>query len=292
LIEDMPYDGSGPEPPPHSVGDGRLAVLVPVFADQDGLARSLESLRDDGTRFEVVVVDDGSEPPLVVPEDLPFPVRMLRLPHNQGITAALNAGLEQIAAAECVYVARLDAGDLSLSGRFAAQMAFLDAHPDHAVVGSSVELVDEAGRSLYRFDPPLDHDHILRRLRYENPLAHPTVMLRVAALRDAGFYVEHYPGGEDYELWLRLARRWKLANLEQVYVRKELTPTSITGRRFKLALCRVRIQLDHFAPGSIHAYLGIGRSLVALLLGRGIVIRLRRLQSRWTVAWPRVAKPR
>lgn len=279
----MPYDGSGPEPK-HRVGGARLAVLVPVFTDQDGLARSLESLLDDGARFEVIVVDDGSEPPLAVPEGLPFPVRMLRLPHNQGITAALNAGLEQIVAAGFEYVARLDAGDLSLSGRFAAQMAFLDSHPDHAVVGSHVDVMDRAGRSLYRFDPPVDHDHILRRLRYENPFAHPTVMLRVAALREAGFYVDDYPGGEDYELWLRLARAWKLANLEQVYVRKELTPTSITGRRFKLALCRLRIQLDHFAPGSIHAYLGVARSLAALLLGRGIVIRLRRLHGRWRVA--------
>lgn len=288
----MPHDGSGPEPTPRSVGDGRLAVLIPVFADQEGLARSLESLRRERARFEVVVVDDGSEPPLVVPEGLPFAVRMLRLPHNQGITAALNAGLEQIVAAGFEYVARLDAGDLSLPGRFAAQVDFLDGHPDHAVIGSQVEVVDAAGRSLYRFHPPSDHQRILRRLRYENALSHPTVMMRVAALRDAGFYVDDYPGGEDYELWLRLARTWKLANLEQVYVRKELTPTSITGRRLKLALCRVRIQLDHFAPGSIHAYLGIARSLGALLLGRGAVIRLRRLHSRWTLGWPRVAKSR
>lgn len=174
----------------------------------------------------------------------------------------------------------MDAGDGSLPGRFGAQMAFLDASPDHAMVGSHVEVLDETWRSLYRFTPPVEHERLLLWFRYENALSHPAVMMRVTALREAGFYVDDYPGSRDYQLWLRLARSWKLANLEQAQLRKERTPTSITGRRLKLSLCRLRIQLDHFEPGSFHAYLGIARSLAALLLDHGAVIRLRRLQTR------------
>jgi glycosyltransferase involved in cell wall biosynthesis len=260
----------------------RLAVLIPVFNAQRGLDRALDSLRNEGADFEVFVVDDGSFPPLLLPEGLPFAVTLIRQPHNQGITAALNIGLKQIVARGFAYVARLDADDISLPGRLQAQMAFLDTHPDHAVVGTHVEVVDEDGHHLYVFSPPTDHESLVRWLCYENALWHPTVMMRTAALCSAGFYVDDYAGGEDYELWLRLARRYKLANLDVVFVRKEQSHSSITARRFRLCLSRLRIQLDHFAPSSIHAYLGILRSLLLLLLSRDAVVSIRRLQARWS----------
>jgi glycosyltransferase involved in cell wall biosynthesis len=258
----------------------RLAVLIPVFNEQFGLERSLDSLRHEAAEFDVFVIDDGSDPPISVPEALSFPVTLIRLATNRGITNALNTGLERIASAGFEYVARLDAGDLSLPGRFPAQMAFLDTHPDHAVVGAHVEVVDESGRRLHVFKPPADHEEMLRRFRYENALCHPVVMMRTAALRATGFYIEDYPGGEDYELWLRLARSYKLANLDSVLLRKEKARASITGRRLRPALSRLQIQLDHFAPLSVHAYLGILRSLVALFLSHDVVVWLRRLQAR------------
>jgi glycosyltransferase involved in cell wall biosynthesis len=230
--------------------------------------------------FEVFVVDDGSVPPATVPKDLPFPVHLHCLPRNRGITGALNAGLEQIVEAGFSYVARLDAGDLSLPGRFAAQLAFLESHPDHAVVGTHVELVDEHGRLLYHFKPPTEHRSLVRWLHYENPISHPSVMLRVSALQADGRYAEKYTGGEDYELWLRLARTWNLANLDRIFVRKEENSASITSHRLRLALSRLRLQIDHFTPGSVHAYLGIMRSVLVLFISRKAVFRLRRLKTR------------
>jgi glycosyltransferase involved in cell wall biosynthesis len=253
---------------------------MPVLNAQRGLERSLSSLVPDGAAFEVFVVDDGSEPPLAIPADLPFRVHLHRLPYNQGITKALNAGLEQIVAAGFTYVARLDAGDLSLPGRFAAQLAFLETHPHHAVVGTHVDVVDEDELLIYVFAPPTDHEDLVRELHYRNPMSHPSVMMRVSALRSCGAYRETYPGGEDYELWLRLARGWRLANLEQVLVRKVETSTSITSRRLRLEICRLRLQIDHFALGSLHAYLGVGRSLLALLLSRRAIAWIRRRQTR------------
>jgi glycosyltransferase involved in cell wall biosynthesis len=275
----MPVSTRSPNPAAYA-GPPGLAVLIPVFNGQLGLGRSLDSLRHEAAAIQVFVVDDGSVPPISLPEALPFPVTLIRLPANRGITAALNAGLERIIADGFSYVARLDAGDLSLPGRFAAQIAFLGAHPDHAVVGTHVEMVDEDGCLLYRFAPPTDHTSLLRRLRYENPLSHPSVMIRTSALRACGPYRELYPGGEDYELWLRLARDWNLANLDQVFVRKQETGSSITSRRLRLGISRLRIQIDHFTPGSIHAYLGIVRSLMSLLVSRASVFRIRRLQTR------------
>ena len=60
------------EPDPEPTGEEqrgrpRLAVLIPVFNGQRDLERSLASLRHDGARFEVIVVDDGSTEPITLP---------------------------------------------------------------------------------------------------------------------------------------------------------------------------------------------------------------------------------
>jgi hypothetical protein len=45
----------------------KIALLIPVYNDPEGLRRSLESLPPE-VPLDVVVVDDGSDPPLPPPE--------------------------------------------------------------------------------------------------------------------------------------------------------------------------------------------------------------------------------
>ncbi len=267
--------------PPRRAARPRAVVLIPVYNDQDGLIRSLESLRGDGGVFDVVVVDDGSAPPLDIAAGLPFRTELLRLDRNRGIVGALNAGLEHIAAAgHYEYVARLDAGDLSLPGRMAAQMAFLDAHPDHAVVGCWAKHVDPDGKFLFDFHPPATHRRVIQFLRYRSGLVHTSIMLRLRALEELGFYREPFAGAEDVELYLRLARGYKLANLERTFVVREITPGSITSRRQTVAISRLHTLLHHFDGRSIHAYLGLASNLAFLLLPRASVLRVREWADR------------
>lgn len=259
----------------------RVAVLIPVHNDPAGLARSLAALAEDGSRFDVVVVDDGSTPPLGRPEDLPFAVDLLRLEPNRGITGALNAGLAHIAAAgRYDYVARLDAGDLGRPGRLAAQAAFLDAHPDHAVVGSWAEWIDLEGRPLFVFRPPTSDAGLRRFQRYRVGLVHPAVMFRLAALEQAGFYDPRFNGAEEYELFLRLARAHKLANVAEVYLQVETHPRSLSSHRFRQGIVRLRVQARHFAPRDPHAWLGIARNLLLLFVTRGLVLGAKRRLAR------------
>lgn len=253
----------------------RVAILIPVYNDQNGLTRSLGSLRADGGTFDVVVVDDGSTPEASVSSGLPFHTRLIRLSRNRGIVGALNAGLEHVASADYEYVARLDAGDLSLPGRIGAQTAFLDANLGHAVVGCWARHVDEAGRGMFEFRPPAEHQKLMRFLRYRVGLVHTSVMLRFAALKEAGYYEARFAGAEDLELYLRLARQHKLANLERAFVVREITANSITSRRKAIVAKRLRVLWHHFDARSLHAYLGITSNLAFFFLPRALVLGLR-----------------
>jgi glycosyltransferase involved in cell wall biosynthesis len=239
-------------------------------------------LAHDGSRFDVFVVDDGSDPPISIPSDLPYPVRLIRQDPNQGISAALNAGLAHIVAGGYEYVARLDACDLSLPGRFAAQMAFLDDHPQHAVVGTPTRRVDTRGNLLFYTRPPCEHAAIMRFLRYRACITHASAMMRTHALRACGFYRHEFPGGEDYDLWLRLGKKYQLANLDEVFLVVEIRPGSITSRRQRLLLCRLRLLATHFDPWSVHSYFGMLANTFSLLAPRTLALRLRQIWSQYT----------
>jgi glycosyltransferase involved in cell wall biosynthesis len=267
----------GAESPGHE--QPRLAVLIPVFNDHAGLERSLISLAHDGSSFDVFVVDDGSDPPITVRADLPYRVRLIRQELNQGITAALNSGLGQIVPLGYEYVARLDACDLSLPGRFAAQLAFLDSNPEHAVVGTATRRVDTSGNFLFHTRPPRGHDAIMRSLRYRASITHASVMMRTKALLACNFYRDLFPGGEDYDLWMRMGMQYKLANLDEVFLVVEVRQGSITSRRRRVLLSRLRLLAINFDPWSAHSYLGILANSISLLAPRTLTLKLRQMRS-------------
>jgi glycosyltransferase involved in cell wall biosynthesis len=263
------------------VGSPRLAVLIPVLNGQSGLERSLASLAKDGERFDVFVVDDGSEVPIVVPEGgLPFSVEIIRLDQNLGITAALNAGLSVIAQAGYQYVARLDAGDVSLPGRFAAQLAFLDSHAGHGAIGTAARYVDERGEVVFNYHPPRTHRDLVRFYRYRPGLVHPSVMIRMRALIACGLYNNRFPGAEDYDLIMRMSGLFQIANLEDIFVEKEINQNSITSNRLPMAKTRLRLLVFYFDPLSIHSYLGILSNASLTWAPRPLILRLKRLEGK------------
>ncbi len=100
-----------------------ISVVIPVFDRQQLGVRALWSACAQLLEgLEVIVVDDGSQPPFRVPEiDTSVPIRLIRLPVNSGASAARNAGIE---AARGEWVALLDSDDywlpLTLAPRLAA----------------------------------------------------------------------------------------------------------------------------------------------------------------------------
>jgi glycosyltransferase involved in cell wall biosynthesis len=67
-------------------------ILIPVFNDRPGLDRSLASLAQDGSRFDPFVSTTGATL-RCYPTEPAIKVYLIRQEPNQGITAALNAGL-------------------------------------------------------------------------------------------------------------------------------------------------------------------------------------------------------
>jgi len=185
-----------------------------------------------GGNDELVLVDDGSTDagPTAAKRWVNADPRVtLVTTPSTGIAAALNLGLERC---KGVYIARMDADDVSLLGRLPEERAMLDTHPSLGAVACQIELFGAPGPEMERYAAwqnaivtPAEH---ARAIFVEAPICHPSTMLRRAAL-DAvgGFRVG--PFAEDYDLWLRLsAAGWEIAKVPSVLFRWRIHPNSTT----------------------------------------------------------------
>lgn len=193
--------------------DPRVSVLLPVHSALPHLGDCLEDLASQTLGdIEVVAVDDGSDDgsgELLEEWSRRDPrFRVLEI-ERSGLVAALNLGLAHCRAE---LVARMDADDRCDPRRLELQAARLAAEPELTVVSCRVRHFAEGGvgEGLRRYEEWLnslvDHEAIVRERFIESPLPHPSVVVRRGALDGVGGYRDHgWP--EDYDLWLRLARR-------------------------------------------------------------------------------------
>jgi glycosyltransferase involved in cell wall biosynthesis len=169
--------------------------------------------------FEFVIVDDGSEAAtarhLARLAAADARVRVVTLPANAGVAAALNEGIRRSSAD---FIARMDDDDFSFPDRLETQAAFLADNPPCAVVGSAACFMDEFGRIIGVLRRMPTHAGCVALGRNgDSPFIHGSVMFRREAALRAGLYSEYaaYRWAEDYEFWRRLLREGEGRNLER-----------------------------------------------------------------------------
>jgi glycosyltransferase involved in cell wall biosynthesis len=202
---------------------------MPVFNAERYLAAALDSILAQTHRdWELVCVDDGStDASLLIAEAYARKdprIRPLRNERNLGIVKTRNRAFAEANPAS-KYFAIMDGDDVCAPDRLERQVAFLEAHPDHAVVGGNTRIIDERSAPIGERVYPSSHEQIIRVITRYNPIANPTAMIRRSALAEVGEYDERYSRCQDYDLWLRMASRFKIANLDAFTLDYRITTT-------------------------------------------------------------------
>ena len=215
-------------PPP--VVTPAVSVLMGVWNGAPQVREAVESvLSQTMADLELIVVDDDStdETPGILASFHDPRLQVVRRARG-GLTSALNAALRLSRAS---LVARLDADDLALPERLERQLAFLSAHPDVGLCGTAARALDAAGREVAILRPPADDAGIRRALIRRNPFVHSSVVMRRAAVEQAGGYDEAFPVAQDYDLWMRMSRVTRMANLPEPLVVYRLRPGRVSETR-------------------------------------------------------------
>ena len=194
-----------------------VSVVMSVFNGEAFLREAVESiLAQTFTDFEFIIVDDGStDRTAEILSD--YAKRDNRVcvvtQENRGRAESLNRGIDL---ARAPLLARMDADDISLPHRLKEQVDFLNSHPEVGLLGGAYSQMDPTGRIFGTVRAPLDDSEIRTRMLQENPMCHPAVVMRRdTALRSDG-YRKALLDVDDYDLWLRVAERTQLANLDTV----------------------------------------------------------------------------
>ena len=216
------------------MGEPAISVVMPVYNGVKYVAEAVRSILGQ-TRgdFEFLAIDDGSTDGSgeilrrFAAED--GRIKLVSR-ENRGLTRTLNEAAE-LARGE--FIARMDADDVALPGRLAAQMEYMRAHPECGVVGGAVVCITAEGWEIDAWTPPGGHEAIdAGHIRgVPGGILHPTALLRRSVLKQAGGYRDEWELAEDLDLWLRMAEVARVGNVGEVVLRYRMHAASLSQAR-------------------------------------------------------------
>lgn len=215
-----------------------VSVVMSVFNGQAFLPEALESILGQTFRdFEFVVIDDGSTDRTgeILASYVGRDERIHVIRHeNKGRAASLNVG---IGLARGKYIARIDADDVALPNRLREQVDFMERNPEVGLLGGIIELINKNGVLITTICPPLDDSGIRSLMLRYNPY-HPAVLMQRETVLAAGGYRKALLDADDYDMYLRIGERSRLANLGKSVLQYRIHSDQVSFRKMReQAMC-------------------------------------------------------
>lgn len=195
------------------ISNPKISVIMPVYNAGKYLKDAIDSILNQSfSDFEVFIIDDRST------DDSLETIRsykderiiLIEKEINTGYTDSLNMAIKL---AKGKYIARMDADDISLKDRFLKQYNHMEANPDIMLLGSFYQVIGK--EKVFRF--PKSYEEIKVFALTQNPVPHPTALIRSSVLHDNKlFYDRSYEPAEDFELWTRIIKLGRVENLQEV----------------------------------------------------------------------------
>ena len=211
----------------------KVTVLMPVLNSSQYLHSSIRSILGQTFKdFQFLIIDDGSQDGSqdIVRSFQDPRILLVQNESNLGVAATLNKGL---ALSKTKYIARMDADDISKATRIACQVEMMEREADLDICGSWVRMIDDDGKGqVIRY--PTESAIIKSYLLFNNPLAHPSVILRKnSLLRHSLSYDERIGAGQDYEFWSRCAEFCCIKNIPKSLVLWRRHSQGVTNKDFQ-----------------------------------------------------------
>jgi glycosyltransferase involved in cell wall biosynthesis len=205
---------------------GLVSVIIPCFNQGHFLATAIESvLQQTYPLVEVLVIDDGSQDTTQAVAARYASVRYFYQP-NQGLAAARNTGLGR---SQGTYLLFLDADDWLYPQAIALNIRYLEQNPGVAFVAGAYELVDSEEHKIKVQIPAIQPDPYLTLLAWGNYLG------MIAAITFHRWALEEFPFDaayrrcEDYELYLRITRKYAIVQHQEKIAGYRIHATSLSA---------------------------------------------------------------
>ena len=163
----------------------KVAIIMPTYNRARYILDAIESIRKQTySHWELLVIDDAStdDTEKIVKDCIVKDSRVsyIRQPKHAGISYNRNYGIKNTTGK---YIAMLDSDDIwSDPVKLATQLNFLETHPDYALIGTNIVIIDNqntpTGEISYATTDSMIRNNILRR----NQFAQSSVVFRRSIL--------------------------------------------------------------------------------------------------------------
>lgn len=206
-----------------------VSVVITAYNAEKHIAETLESvLAQTYSPLEVIVVDDGSSDGTAnIVKERFSTVRYFYQP-NAGQPVARNTGIKK-AAGE--YIAFVDSDDLWLPQKTEKQINKLEKSSAAWCYCDCLYFRDSLDHVLYRYSSLMrPHEGaVLQPLLLGNFVSSPTAIVRKDVLLDLGLWDETRAIAEDWNMWLKIASRFRVAYVEEPLAAYRSHATSMLG---------------------------------------------------------------
>lgn len=208
----------------------KATILMPVYNGETHLTAAVNSiLAQTFSNFTLLIIDDGStdQTQAIIESFLDPRIKFIRNPQNLGLAQSLNIGISAI---DSPYIVRMDSDDIAYPQRLERQINYMDAHPEIGLCGSYYLAFGYGVEDTIR-KPPTAHSDILYELIFDNAFGHSTVVFRTELARQFNLqYNVELRVAQDYDLWVRMVRHCKAANIPEVLVRYRIHEGNASSR--------------------------------------------------------------
>jgi glycosyltransferase involved in cell wall biosynthesis len=240
-----------------------VSIIVPSFQQAKFLRTAIDSiLSQEYEPIEVLVLDGGStDGSKEILESYGEKI-WFRSEPDGGQCQAINEGFRR---SKGEFVAWLNSDDFYYPGAIANAVEVLRKNPESVLVYGEGDLVAEDGGVMWRFPETVPFD-LWRLANHSDYILQPTVFFRRDLLfEEGGLLAEDLNWGLDWELWIRLGKKFPFSYTPQVLAAGRIygdTKTATGGYRRMREIIRIlrRHDVKGFSPAAIaHATITIVR---------------------------------
>ena len=243
-----------------------VTVIIPSYNRKHFLGETLSSVFSQTFRpYEIIVVDDGSTDDtrafLKTYEDQ---IRYVHKTHG-GEASARNCGLSE---ASGEYIAFLDSDDLWEPSFLETTITHLEGHATLSLLGTACWVIPDRVRRPRLQEAFLKGD-LFPLLFRKNIITASAVVSKRECFEEVGLFDENLDQATDYDMWLRIAKRYSIGFLNQPLCQWRRHPENVSHQQLRHRLCVLRVVQKHYDPSRIPSKLyRHRRSKLLVSLGR------------------------
>jgi len=199
----------------------KVTVIMSAYNAERFVAESIQSVLNQTLKdFELIVINDASKDRTgpIVKKFRDKRIKYFERKQNNGKSHAVNFGFEK---AQGKYACIFDADDVMVNYKLEVCTKILDKNPEYGLVYGNAWAIDEASEITGPLSFPSrakrnigdqfpDLSFSMEKLGEKCFFSQGSTLFRMEAIRKVGGLDEELHVAEDWDLWLRIAEKYKV----------------------------------------------------------------------------------